>query len=159
MRSMTLISAFVLFLAASPTWADTGVDENNQSTFQRALLKKAPKCPSRKVKDMNFNPPGTLTEFLQHSDAGSAANCCRVCAKQQGKAADGLGNCIGWISTTKPIFRGGPVCLTLMKSYPAAFIGLFSKDSCAKKGTHENPVSYPYHVGRYRKGCACPPKV
>ena len=66
---------------------------------------------------------------------------------QQGAAAQGLGNCVSWISTTKPVFENGPVCLTLSKTYP-------DKDFNAK-----NTTPYAFKYGHYSKVCACPPKV
>lgn len=169
-----LLVALVLLLATSPIWADTGCGEiavgageltiaeakslvgvhtlgGRRAALQRTLLKSAASCPSSTVKGVDF---GAVSEYLQHSDIGSAKNCCRVCAQQQGAAAaaNGLGNCVAWISTTKPIFGNQPVCLTLSKHYPAKYFN-------AKKGTVYNPIANAYKLGSYSKSCSCPAKV
>lgn len=85
-----------------------------------------------------------------HGSSAQLPSDCRCVP--QGTAAKYLGNCVGWISTTKPIFGSQPVCLTLTKNYPA---NVFN----AKKGSVYNPVSNAYKVGTYSKGCACPARV
>lgn len=131
-----------------------GFDSAVTTNPRRSLFESSAsmRCKSRKVPGIDFS---IVTRYLQHSDSGSAKNCCRVCLKERSKKFQreiGVGPCIGWIANTKSkIFNGSPVCLTLFEKFPGRAFNHKKVDARNPKGS-----AFTYSYGQYSSGCTCP---